>query len=698
MSDRDALKPLFAPKSVALIGASDRNPWCGLVLLSLDTMGFAGKVHLINKSGKPALGRETVASCSALGAPVDAAFIAVPSAALEEALQDMAAAGIRHGVVVTSGFSEVGAEGAAEQIRVFAMARELGLELLGPNSLGVMNCVDGVALTAIPVPSPLISGGRIGLISQSGATSSNLQEYAARQGIGFSHSVSLGNEAMIDLSRIIDFMLDDEATRAIAVYAEAIRDGAAFVRACDRALLAGKPIVMLKVGVGELAAQVAQAHTGALVGDDRIFDAVCRRDGVIRVRSLEQLILTADLLAHTGVLDPRPIAAMSISGGACGMVADMGEAAAVPFARLGPATVERLQAILPDYGVANNPLDITGGAMADVTMFGRAIDALDADPEVGLILCIHEVPQTERQASPLSTKMTAEIGAALSRAATPGLVIQQSSKPSGEFGRKLATDSGVPYVTSSLAEIVKAIGCGRTWSDSVRRRRTGDRVARSAAPASARPVGERQTLEYLATRGVPVIPAKIARSAAEASSAATGGPVALKILSPDIAHKTEIGGVLLGCSGDGVATGYERIMANVAAARSDARIEGVLVSPMRERQAEMFVGVARDPTWGLALALGLGGIWVELLGDVSLRLLPLVPDDVLQMLGELKGARLLDGYRGSPAVDRHELARIVAAIGDAAFALGPELVSLEINPLNIGPAGIEALDALTVWA
>lgn len=699
MSESRIIAPLFTPRSVALVGASDNNPWCGLVQRVLGQTGFTGPVHLVNRSGKPALGRETVVSCVAIGDPVDAAFVAVPAAALEEALEDMAAAGIRYGVVVTSGFAELGEEGAARQARVFDQAREMGLTLLGPNSLGILNFVAGASMTPIPPPQPFIRGA-IGLVSQSGATTSTILDYASRQGIGFTYAVALGNEAQIDLAQVINFLIDDPDTRAIAVYAETIRDGAAFKAASVRALAAAKPIVMLKVGVGALAAELAQAHTGALVGDDKVFDAVCHRHGVIRVRSLEQLVLCADLLAFSGVLDPRGIAALSMSGGACGMIADMAELTGVSFARLEPETLAALRDILPAYGTPNNPLDITGGAMGDATMFSRSIDALAADPGVGMVLCIHDSAPREGDSNPIAERSLAEIGKGLGRAGKTALLLQQTSRSLSDYARASIAEAGVPHVISSMREMMEVIAFGRAWSDRVRRNRATSTPHVPPVTIGVRPIGERQTLDFLNSRGVPVIPATIVGSGDEASAAvvAMDTPVALKILSPDIAHKTEVGGVMLDVRGGDAAAAYAQIVANAEAAKPEARIEGVLVSPMRRRDVELFVGVARDPMWGPVLALGLGGIWVELLADVSLRVLPVAPDDVLEMLGELRSAKLLDGYRGAPPVDRQALARIVSAIGDAALALGPDLVSLEINPLNSGPAGIEALDALAIWS
>lgn len=700
MSGEVSLKPLFKPRSVALVGASDRNPWCGLALQNLLATGFDGPVHLINKSGSQALGRATVTSCAAIGAPVDAAFIAVPAAALGEAIEDLAAGGIRYGVVVTSGFAELGGEGAAEQDRLFARAAELGVTLFGPNSLGFLNFADGSALGPLPMPQSIIDGGRVAIISQSGATTHAIQEYAARQGIGVAYAVALGNEAQVDLAQTIEFMIDDDRVSAIAVYAETIRNPDRFIAACERALELAKPILVLKVGAGEVAASVAQAHTGALVGDDRIFDAVCRRHGVIRVRSLEQMMNTAHLLTYTGVMDPRPVAALSMSGGACGMIADLLEAADVPFAPLSAATRERLKAILPAYGTPNNPLDITGAAMADQTIYPRSIEALGTDPDIGLILCIQDLPMSEEERSPLVRMVSEQVAEGFAAVSQKALLIGQTARQVTAFGRDYAASLGIPFVGFSMYEIAQAIGAGRRWSARVREGRAAVAPRTAPTPLDTRPMSERATLDYLASCGVPVIPARVVNSAEAAKAAAQdlGGKLAMKILSPDIAHKTDVGGVALDvCGQDQAAAAYASILASVAAAKPDARVEGVIVSPMRDRDVELFVGIARDPDWGLALAVGLGGIWVELLSDVSLRTLPVTPADVIEMLGELKAGKLLDGYRGRPAVDREAVAHVIARIGDAALALGPDLVSLEINPLNSGPSGIEALDGLVIW-
>ncbi len=380
-----ALSKLLRPRSVAIVGASDKNPWSALVARSLQAIGFQGPTHLVNLRGTPALGQQTVRSCTELDA-VDAAFVCVPAAALRDAIEDMAAGGVRTGAVVTSGFAELGAEGAAEQARVFGRAKDLGLTLLGPNSLGFSNFVDRVSLSAIPIRTPLIERPRVGLVSQSGATAAMIYAFAHQQGVSLSYSIAMGNEAMIDLADVIEFLVDDQATRTIAVFAETIRNPERFTAAARVAAVARKPIVILKVGTGELTATVAQAHTGAMVGDDRVFQAICDAYNIVRVTSMEDLVITADLLAAVGPIGAQKgFSLVSISGGACEICADRGEELGIAFPQFAPATLEKLAGVIADFGAAHNPFDITGAALRNPEMYSSSIIAIAEDPQIGLI-------------------------------------------------------------------------------------------------------------------------------------------------------------------------------------------------------------------------------------------------------------------------------------------------------------------------
>ncbi|MFU2325029.1 acetate--CoA ligase family protein [Pseudomonas sp. NFX98] len=689
---------LFRPRSVAIIGASDKNPWSALVIKSLEAVGFQGPVHLVNRRGTDALGRKTVQSCAELDG-VDAAFIAVPAVALRDAIEDMAAGGILYGAVVTSGFAETGEAGAAEQAAIFARAKELGVTLLGPNSLGFSNFVDNVSLSAIPMRLPVLKQPRVGLVSQSGATAATICSFAHQQGISLSYSVAMGNEAMVDLADVIQFLVDDQATQAIAVFAESIRDPLRFEAAARAAVRARKPIVMFKIGTGELTAAVAQAHTGALVGDDRVFQAVCNAYNIVRVSSLEDLVITADLLAAMGPIDSEQgFALVSISGGACEIVADRGEEHGIPFPQFAPTTLKALSSVLSDFGAAHNPLDVTGAAIRNPEIYPKAIEAIAQDPNIGLIGVIWDIPVSKDAASSISARGLDQISIGLRTSSVRGLVIQQVLRPVTEYGREVIQANALPAVTGGMDHAVRAISHLYNWSRNLKREATKERGVSVAT--NAKPTTERDTLAYLSTAGVSVIPQQIVTTRAEAVAAAAKfeGPVVLKILSPDIQHKTEVGGVLLNLEGSqAIGDGFDRVISNVHAAKPDARFEGVIMSPMRQGGTELLVGVARDPVWGLVLAVALGGVWVELLGDTQLRLLPVSATEVKNMLAGLKAHKLLTGYRGSKPVDLDKLSHAISKIGDAAMALGDDLEALEVNPLRVCGGTVEALDALAVW-
>jgi len=693
-----SLRSLFAPRSVAIIGASEKNPWAGLVLRTLEALKFEGAIHLVNKRGEMVLGRQSVVSARDIAMPVDSAFVMVPAAAMEETLEDMAAAGIFKGVVVTSGFAEVGSEGARLQDYLFGKARSLGIDLMGPNSLGFLNFVDGVALSALSATLPLLPDPRVGVVSQSGATGGVIANTAHATNVSLTHVIAVGNEAQVDMADAIEFLIDDPAARAIALFAESARRPEAFLAAARRALEVKKPIVMLKVGVGELAAKVAQAHTGALVGDNKVFDAICRDLGIIRVDTIEQLLQTSNLLAYTGVLGDGGFGVSSLSGGACEMIADLGEANGVPFASFSPETSRKLKEILPDYATIQNPLDVTGGVLGNLQAFEDSVAIVGQDENVALVAACFDLAM-KPESDVLGRVVVRHLASGIERGGVPGFLLPQSYLTVSDYARETLHETAMPLSCAGLGHAMAAVGGAFRWSAAAREG-LEDAAPAPVVPHQDKPSNERETLDFLASRGVPVIPAKIARSAQEAAAIAAelGEPAVLKILSTDIAHKTEVGGVALNIAGaEAAAREYRAMLARVAEKKPDAKIEGLIVSPMRKGGMELIVGVARDPAWGLVLAVGMGGVWVELMADADLSLLPVTPHKVEKMLRRLKVSKLFDGYRGQPPVNRGRLAEVIAAIGDAALALGPDLASLEVNPLRVSHDGIECLDALAIW-
>jgi acyl-CoA synthetase (NDP forming) len=702
----DRLTTLFRPRSVALVGASDKSPFSAIAYGNLVQFGFGDRTYLVNRRGAETHGQPTVRSCAEIGQPVDVAFLMVPQAGTLDALSDAAAAGIRNAVVLSSGYGEAGEAGRTAQAELAAHAESLDMALLGPNHLGFANFAAGIPVCSIP-NLPQVAGP-VALLSQSGASSSAMLDFAALANVGLSYLVTLGNEAMITVGHVLDYLVDDPATRAVAVFLETVRDPDVFRRAARRAAAAGKAIVVLKAGSSALSARTAAAHTGALVGDARVTDAVLADLGVIRVDSIEDMLITAGAAAALGRLERPGIGIVSISGGACDIVADRAEDLGAELPELAVGTVDALTAIMPDYGTVQNPLDVTGAALIDRTIFTRAIQVMSEDPSVGIVGVVSGIPWLAEAASPMSQLLIDAVGAGMQAAACPTAFINQVIQPVSDYTRSVMAHGGVGYLIPGLRQAVVALRNVAWWSDATRPAEAGPVPGDPAAAITVPPAAERHgqwsedaARRLLAEAALPVVPARLVTSADEAVKAAAdfGGPVCLKIVSPQILHKTDIGGVLLDVPPEEHAVRDAFQAVTTATARvDDAVVEGVLVSPMRRGGTELLVGVVRDPHWGPMLAVALGGVFVEVLKDSALAPLPVSPERARRLLDGLRGRAVLDGARGAAPADLDALAAVIARVGDLALALGDDLESLEINPLRVDGPVTEALDAVVTWA
>jgi acyl-CoA synthetase (NDP forming) len=693
----DVAAALLRPRSIAVLGASDRSRWSQAVFANLEAAGYAGGLHAVNPRGGRAHDRAAATSCAAIGERVDLGVLMVPNGAIPDALRDLAAAGGRSAAILSSGFAEIGEAGAATQREMAALARGLGIRLLGPNSLGFINFVDRAHVWTTPVRLPSRREG-IAIVSQSGATAHFLTNLAGQQDVGLAYVVATGNEADLSLQDFALGLIGDPAVRALALFLETVRDPAAFLRLAEAAMRARKPMVVLKVGATEATAKAAMAHTGALVGDDRVFDGVCRQFGVVRVRAIEDLLATADVMGRCGVLREGGLGIVSNSGGISEIAADTAIARGLAVPELTAEVADALRGSLPDFATPHNPLDLTGAITPE--QCGRAVEIVAAQPSLAAMLCpYYEAPTEEADVSERLTQLHAALARSLNAASVPGFVVSYTATHQTGLSRRIVADLALPYLACGLDRALAGLGHAAAWS---RRMRDAPPAPPPAPSAIAeRPRSEHAALRCLAAAGVPVVPFALARDEVEAAAAASrfGGRVAVKIASPDIAHKTDIGGVILGVEGEAaVRAAFRDVTAAAARHAPRARIEGAMVAPMRPRGIELLVGVSRDRQWDrLVLALGLGGVWVEALQDVALRLLPVDAAEVRRMLDSLRGAALLRGGRGVPAADPDAVASAVVAIGQAALALGPSLATLEVNPLWVHGSQVEALDALCLW-
>jgi acyl-CoA synthetase (NDP forming) len=516
---------------------------------------------------------------------------------------------------------------------------------------------------------------------------------------------------------VLDYLVEDEATRVICLFLEEISDPAGFARVAEKADRAGKPIVALKVGSSPAGREAALAHTGSVAGDDAVVDAALRQLNIIRVASLEELLITGAALAYHRWPRGRRMGVLTLSGGSCDIIADAASAQGLVIPEFSPETAAAITAHLPPFAAAHNPLDVTGfGALANLSARKGALTAVDhaldiavQDPNLDFILfcgvALPEVrPPDEAVAVALETRVD-WLAQRMASAPIPVIPAGTTCVDVSGYGRGLLTRHGI-NILGGLDVGMIALGHALRWLENRGRVRPGlAPVAPAtpvAAPAGAQPAAglwsEAAARRLLAAAGVPVVPGELAGSAAEAVAIArkVGLPVALKICSAQITHKSDVGGVVLGLGSEAdVRAGYEKVRA-AGEAVPGASIDGVLVTPMRTGGTELLAGVTMDPTFGPVLTVGLGGIWVEILKDTSLRVLPVDAAEVKRMLGELRGWPLLQGARGAAPANLDAVAEAIAGLGRTALSLNGALRALEVNPLWVDGDQVEALDVLVV--
>jgi acyl-CoA synthetase (NDP forming) len=717
MMSSPRVRQLFTPRSIALIGATDKSQWSWSTYRNLDLHGFAGPVYLVNQRGGQVHAQPAYARVADLPRPVDLAFVMVPTGAVLDVLTQVADHGIPSAVLLTSGFAETGAEGAELERQVNDLARRRGLTILGPNGNGYINAAAGITPYGLPIEKPLLSGP-VGVVLQSGALASTVLHLAQSRNVGVSLLVSMGNESMVSMTDVMRYLIDDDATRVIALFVESVRHPAEFSALAREALARGKPVVALKVGRSQQGARVAKAHTGSLVGDDAVTGAVFRQHGVIRVDSLEDLIITSGLLAETGPLPGNRFGFVTASGGASEIIADRAEDEGIEIPEFEPETTRRLRQIAPPFATIQNPVDVTGYVLIDRQLRRNALAAVRDDPNLDAVILIADLPRTAPPDPSIVIEAHRQTSEVLRDSAKPMIVMGTALADITEFGRDVVRQTGYPGVLGGVHHGLTALGHAVRWSQRYRAASRGQAAAserqslsqrQPAMPAAEAPVldvpaepgpswSEHRASALLANHGIPVVPGVLAtdpRSAAAAADA-LGYPVVVKLAADGIEHKSDIGGVKLGL-GDAAAVRDAYAEVTAAGREAGADVRGALVQPQRAGGIELLVGIVTDPAWGKVLAVGLGGIWVEILRDTALNVLPVSREEILASLRSLRGARLFDGARGTEKTDLDAVADTIAAVAELAERLGDRLDALEINPLLVRGADVEALDALITW-
>ena len=698
------LERILRPRSIAIVGASaDPRSFGGFVQGNLDRWGYEGALHLVSRSSAEINGRPCVKAIDELPEGVDLAVLAIPEAGVLDAVRGLAARRCHAAVLFASGYAEAGEEGQARQRELAELARSAGIAIVGPNCMGFTNLAAGIPVTFELMPArPRETRPGIGVVAQSGFMAANLRDALLARGAPVTAVFSTGNEASVCAEDAIAAYLDDPQTRVITAYAEQIRQPARFLALAARARAAGKPLVLLMPGRSARAREAAQSHTGALAGDHATATVLLRREAVVVVESLDELLDTSAILLRYPQPPAGGTAFMTGSGAMKNIALDFADDLGLDLPALAPDTVAALQAKLPSFAVAENPLDYTTIGIRQPGLIGELLLTLESDPAVGsLVLAIPVGPSIAQR------DKADHIVPAIARATKPAvLVLTGDGSPVEDFFTDAIVASGVPLFRSA-DRALRALRRVAAYGEALERAARADAAApvALALPGAVPTNGifaEWQGKQWLAQAGIAVPRGELVCSADEAVAIADriGWPVVLKAQASELPHKSDVGGVIVGLA-DAAAlrAAWTRLFDNVARHRPGLALDGALVEAMGARGLELVVGARRDADWGPVVLVGLGGIWIEALKDVRLIPADLAVEDIVIELGRLKAAAVLAGIRGEAGVDLRAIATVVARIG-AQMRANPTLAEIDINPLVAYPAGSPvpalALDALLV--
>ncbi len=707
------LDAFFNPNGVAVIGASRDPTKLGYaVLRNVAKHGYTGPVYPVNPKADEILDLKSYPSILDVPDPCELAVIIAPAAATPTILEQCGQRGLRAAIVISGGFSEAGPEGAELEQRLLGIARSYGMRLLGPNCIGIVDTHTPLDTTFGP---HMPKRGSITFVSQSGAVCGGVIDWALGAGIGFSRLVTLGNQADVNETDVLESLAEDEQTRVIAMYLEGVDGGRRFVEAARRVSLT-KPIVAIKVGYTEAGRQAAASHTGALAGTDNTYRAVFRQTGIIRVPHLEALFDAAISLADQPLPKGERVAILTNSGGPGVLASDAVANHNLHLAALSDETKFCLRQFLQPHANISNPVDMLGGA--DERDYARALDTLLRDPNVDAVLVINvpqvlvpairivrEIANVVHRFQPPPTPPPQAGGAEGEDTPQAGGTVRGDTPQAREIEEGIAGEKPVmtcligdvsldeaiefmreaqlplfPFPERGVAALA-ALEQRRKWLEQF------SDFKFKISNSDQRPLSQSEILDI--EFEIPTLSMKLARSASEAARIAAdiGLPVALKIASPDILHKSDVGGVQVGlASAAAVRAAYKRIVHNARTAKPDARIEGVTVQAMARPGLEVVVGAVRDPQFGPLVAFGSGGIYVELLQDVSFRLAPVSLDEAQAMIDETMAGKLLSGLRGQAPADRQAVAQVIVAVSEL-VAKDETIQELDINPLIVYEKG-----------
>lgn len=695
-SSTASLKPLFDPETIAIIGASnDVNKFGGRPIRYMKEAGFTGRIFPVNPRGGEIQGLTCYPDIREVPETVDMTVITVPAPMVVEQIRQCAEAGVRSAVIFSSGFAEVGDEGELWQQQLREIARDNGIRLVGPNCMGMLNTHSfaiGTFSSAFEHGWP--KTGNISIISQSGAVGGHTMVLARERGLGIRGWVTTGNECDVDVAECIAYCADDPETKVIATYIEGAKDPERLIEGFETARRNGKAIVCLKVGASEVGAVAANTHTASLAGADAVYDAIFRQYGVWRAHSLEELLDVSAAASAGHFPTGKKLGIVTISGGAGVLSADVAEAHGLEVPELPAEAQKRLKELLP-FGAVRNPVDTTAQMLNDMPLLEKSMQTmLDHGGCDAVMVFLTTIGFSERMMSQLRElmpQMRAQYPDAL-------VALSMTCRPND---RALLEEHGFLVIEDpnrAIHSIAALMHFGQSFANA--EKAAAPALPDTAVAPPAHDLGEFEAADLLSKAGIPTVPARIVGSADDAAEAAStlGYPVVMKIASPDIQHKSDIGGVKLNLADHtAVRAAYDAITRAAADHAPQAKIDGVLVSPMRSG-VETIIGVNRDPVFGPIVLFGLGGIFVEVLKDVTFRAAPFGIDEAHAMIREVKGYKMLEGVRGQPPADIDALATTLSQLSVYAAAHSDRIEGIDINPFLVGPAGegAVAVDALIV--
>jgi acyl-CoA synthetase (NDP forming) len=698
---REQLTRLLNPQSIAVIGASTRPGAFGKQVLA-NMAHYAGRAYPVNARYTTINDQACYPNVRDLPEVPDCAVICAAREAVEEIVLDCAKAGVGGTIIFASGYSETGkADRIAQQERLAAIARETELRIVGPNCIGVVNALldcraTFMDITPIPRPAP----HAVGVISQSGALGMALAQGVVR-GLSVSHVLTSGNSCDVDMADYVNYLATDPSCRSIACVFEGMATPDRLLLAAEHAWAADKPLVIFKMATGEQGAAAAMSHTGSLAGSNASYRAVFQRAGAIVVDDFEALMETAAFFAKAPPPKAPGVAVVAASGGAAIMAADRAEQHGVPMPQPAPEVSAILEARIPEFGSSRNPCDVTAQILSDPEALGVCATALLNDPQYGALVS----PLTYGYAP--SAKRPETYSRLAEEAGKMACVVWQTEWQDGP-GVVEANQCSRVALFRSMSACFAAIAAWQWRADkraagaqivAATPSQTIDKAAALIAAAPGKTLTEREAKAVLSLYGVPVVGERLVQSAAEAVAAADalGYPVVLKVESPDLPHKTEAGVIRLNLrDAEAVRAGYQAVMTNADKVSPTPRINGVLVQPMVPQGIEMVVGARNDPLFGPLVVVGLGGILVEVLKDTALAPAPVTPAQAEAMLRQLKGVKLLEGFRGMPGADIGRLAQVISDVSRFAADHRDRVAELDVNPLICAGDRITAVDALIV--